>query len=64
MSWRGCARWCVPESLLEDLETLRETLEILSDPDARAALAEADEAIARGGVVHGVEAVRALRPRR
>ena len=54
----------VPESVLEDLEALRETLEILSDPAARAAIAEADEAIARGDVIHGVEAVRALRPRR
>jgi len=38
------------------------TAEILADPQAMAALAEADEAIARGDVIRGTEAVRALRP--
>jgi hypothetical protein len=43
------------------------TAEIWADPEllkaARAELAEADEAVARGDVVYDVEAVRALRPR-
>lgn len=39
----------------------RETLELLADPEACTELAEADEAIIRGDVVRGVEAVRALR---
>lgn len=47
----------------EDPEALRETLAILADPDALAEIAAADEAIAAGDVVHGTEAVRALRPR-
>jgi antitoxin YefM len=45
----------------EDLEALEETLDILSDPDARADLAAADEAIVAGDVVHGADAVRKLR---
>lgn len=48
----------------EDLEALEETLDILSDPNALAEIREAEEAVARGDVVRGVEAIRALRPRR
>jgi prevent-host-death family protein len=47
----------------EDLAALEETLDILGDPNARKELAQAEEAIARGDVVQGVEAVRGLRPR-
>jgi antitoxin YefM len=48
----------------EDLDGLEETIAVLSDPDAMAGIRESDAAAARGDVVHGVEAVRALRPRR
>jgi antitoxin YefM len=48
----------------EDLEAIEETLEILSDPEAMSDLREARAAIKRGDVVEGVDAVRALRPRR
>ena len=48
----------------EDLEQLEETIDVLSDPGAMAGIRQADAAIARGDVVRGVEAVRALRPRR
>ena len=48
----------------EDLESLEETLAILSDPEEMAAIAEGMQALERGDVVRGVEAVRALRPRR
>ena len=48
----------------EDLEQLEETIDVLSDPHAIAAIREADAAVARGDVVRGVDAVRALRPRR
>ncbi|MBA2694581.1 MAG: type II toxin-antitoxin system Phd/YefM family antitoxin [Actinobacteria bacterium] len=47
----------------EDLAALDETLDILGDPRAREELAQADEAVASGDVVQGVEAVRNLRPR-
>lgn len=47
----------------EDLAALEETLEILGDPNARKELSEAEEAVASGDVVQGVEAVRSLRPR-
>jgi antitoxin YefM len=40
---------------------LEETLEVLGDPEALAEIREADAAYARGDVVRGVEAVRALR---
>jgi hypothetical protein len=53
-----------PERLGAVMREWRETAEILADPEAMAALAEADEAIASGDVIHGREAVRALRPRR
>ncbi len=48
-----------------DLESMEETLAILSDSDAVREIALAEREIADGNVVHGVEAVRALRlPRR
>jgi antitoxin YefM len=46
-----------PEGALEELE---ETVEVLADSDAVRALIEAREAAARGDVVRGVDAVRAL----
>lgn len=45
----------------EDLEQLEETLQVLGDPDALADIREADAAYARGDVVRGVDAARALR---
>ncbi|WP_420438185.1 type II toxin-antitoxin system Phd/YefM family antitoxin [Candidatus Poriferisodalis sp.] len=45
----------------EDLESLEETLAILSDPEEMQAIAEGEQAVERGDVVRGVEAVRALR---
>jgi prevent-host-death family protein len=44
-----------------DLAELEETLSVLSDPEALADIREADAAYARDDVVHGVDAVRALR---
>ena len=44
----------------EDLAALEETLEILSDPNAIADIQEARNEIARGEVIEGVDAVRAL----
>jgi len=45
-----------------DLESLEETLELLSDQVAIRELVEAEAAVAAGDVVRGVDAVRALRP--
>jgi antitoxin YefM len=45
----------------DDLAQLEETLDVLADPDALADIREADAAYARGDVIRGVEAVRALR---
>src|SRR5437899_2831276 len=45
-----------------DLAELEETLSVLSDQQALADIREADAAYARGDVVRGVDAVRALRP--
>ena len=45
----------------EDLDSMEETLAILSEPGARAELAEAEESILRGEVVVGADAIRALR---
>jgi len=45
----------------EDLAQLEETLDVLGDPAALADIREADAAYARGDVVRGVDAVRALR---
>jgi hypothetical protein len=47
-----------------DDESLAMMREILSDPGALAEIAAARDEIARGDVVRGVEAVRALRPHR
>jgi len=47
----------------EDLASLEETLDVLSDAGAVADLARADEAIAQGDVVRSSEAVRGLRRR-
>lgn len=47
----------------EDLASLEETLDVLSDPGAVAELAEAEAALAGGDVVRGADAVRALRRR-
>ena len=47
----------------EDLESLEETLAILTDPGPLEAIAQAEREVADGDVVHGVEALRALRPR-
>ena len=46
----------------DDLVALEKTLDVLSDPSALGDLREADAARARGEVVRGVDAVRALRP--
>ena len=47
----------------EDLASLEETLDVLSDPDAVAGLAEAEAALTAGDAVRGGDAVRALRRR-
>ena len=46
----------------EDLESLEETLAVLGNSEAVEQLAEAHRAYDAGDVVHGVDAVRALRP--
>lgn len=48
----------------EDLASLEETLDVLSDAQAVRELAEANAAVASGDVVRGIDAVQALRPRR
>jgi antitoxin YefM len=48
---------------IEDLDSMEETLAILSNPEVMRSLAEAEESIAAGDVIVGVDAVRALRPR-
>ena len=53
-----------PERLAAVLREWRETAEILADPKAMAELAESADAAARGDVIRGRDAVRALRPRR
>jgi antitoxin YefM len=45
----------------DDLAALEETVEILSDSEAQADIREADATYARGDVVRGINAVRALR---
>jgi antitoxin YefM len=46
----------------DDLESLEETLDLLSDQKAIRELVEAQAAVAAGDVVRGVDAVRLLRP--
>jgi hypothetical protein len=53
-----------PERLAVVLRVWRETAEILGDPEAMDELAESRDAIVRGDVIRGRDAVRALRPRR
>ena len=45
----------------DDLDSLEETLELLSDAEAVRDLVEAEAAVASGDVVRGIDAVRALR---
>jgi len=45
----------------DDLDSLEETLELLSNADAVRELVEAEAAVASGDVVRGIDAVRALR---
>lgn len=45
-----------------DLAALEETIDVLSDPEARADIREADAAYSRGDVVRGAAALRAVRP--
>jgi antitoxin YefM len=47
----------------DDLASLEETLDILSDPEALADVRQAEADVARGDVVRGADAIRALRPR-
>ena len=47
----------------DDLDSLEETLDLLSDRAGIQELVEAQVAVASGDVVRGVDAVRALRPR-
>lgn len=47
-----------------ELERLRETIEVLSDPATMAALAEADRSIEEDDLVRGADAIRALVERR
>jgi prevent-host-death family protein len=56
----------VPAAVLmspEDLASLEETLDLLSDGDAVKELGDAERAVAAGDVVRGVDAVRQLRGR-
>jgi antitoxin YefM len=46
----------------DDLESLEETLDLLSDQTAIRELVDAQAAVAAGDVVRGVDAVRSLRP--
>ena len=52
-----------PERLAAVMRAWRETAEILGNSEAMAELAESAEAVERGDVVRGREAIRALRPR-
>jgi hypothetical protein len=52
-----------PERLAALMREWRETAEILGDPGAIAELEESADAIARGDITRGPDAVRALRPR-
>jgi PHD/YefM family antitoxin component YafN of YafNO toxin-antitoxin module len=52
-----------PERLAAVMRAWRETAEILGSPEAMAELAESADAIRRGDVIRGRDAVRALRAR-
>lgn len=45
----------------DDLDSLEETLDLLSDAEAVRDLVQAEAAVASGDVVRGIDAVRALR---
>jgi predicted transcriptional regulator len=45
---------------IEEYLSARETAEVLADPDALRALADARESVRSGDIVFGVEAARAL----
>lgn len=47
----------------DDLESLEETLDILSNPEALNEVRQAEAEVARGEVVRGADAIKALRPR-
>ena len=53
-----------PEQLAAVLREWHETADILADPEATVELAESADAVARGDVIRGRDAVRAVRPRR
>ncbi|MGH3912805.1 MAG: hypothetical protein ACRDTC_05255 [Pseudonocardiaceae bacterium] len=48
----------------EDFAALEEMLDILSDAEVMAGIQKARNETARGDVIKGIDAVRALRPRR
>ena len=52
-----------PERLAALIRGWQATAELHADPEAMAELAASDEAVARGDIIRGREAVRALRPR-
>lgn len=52
-----------PEQLAAVLREWHETADILADPEAMAELAQSADAVTRGDVIRGGDAVRALRPR-
>jgi antitoxin YefM len=47
----------------DDLESLEESLDILSDPEARSEIQDGLSALAEGDYIEGTQAVRALRPK-
>ena len=47
----------------EELESLEESLAILTGPGTLEAIAQAEREVAEGDVIHGVDVLRALRPR-
>ena len=48
----------------DDLAGIEETLDILSDPEALGEIRQAEAQVACGEEVRGLDAIRALRPRR
>lgn len=49
---------------IETFLALRDTAEVLADPEALRALAEARQAVAEGDIVYGADAMRSLARRR